>query len=58
MTLEQAQAEMTAIASHLDEQMPAADRNRGISVTPLSLQVTGPRAQLALWMLMEPCFSC
>ena len=56
VTLEQAQTEMTAVANHLDEQMPAADRNRGISVTPLSLQVTGPRAQLALWMLMGAVF--
>ena len=43
VTFEQAQAEMSAIARRLDEQLPASDRNRGISVVPLSLQLTGPR---------------
>ena len=38
VTFEQAQAEMSAIARRLDDQLPAADRNRGISVVPLSLQ--------------------
>ena len=42
---------MSAIARRLDEQLPASDRNRGISVVPLSLQLTGPRSRLALWML-------
>jgi predicted permease len=51
VTFEQAQAEMSAIARRLDEQLPAAERNRGISVVPLSLHVTGPRSRLALWML-------
>ncbi|MEO7653052.1 MAG: ABC transporter permease, partial [Bryobacteraceae bacterium] len=55
-TFERAQAEMSAIARRLDEQLPAADRNRGISVVPLSLQVTGPRSRLALWMLMGAVF--
>lgn len=52
VSIEQAQAEMRAIASRLDSQLPASDRNRGISVVPLSLQVTGPNARLALWMLI------
>ena len=56
VTIEQAQAEMSAIARRLDEQLPAADRNRGISVVPLSLQVTGPRPRLALWMLTGAVF--
>jgi putative ABC transport system permease protein len=56
VTFEQAQAEMSAIASRLDEQLPASDRNRGISVVPLSLQVTGPRSRSALWMLTGAVF--
>src|SRR5437867_3989618 len=55
-TFEQAQAEMSAIARRLDEQLPASDRNRGISVVPLSLQVTGPGARLVLWMLTGDVF--
>jgi predicted permease len=50
-TFEQAQQEMNAIARSLDEQLPLAERNRGISVVPLTLQVTGPRARMALLML-------
>jgi predicted permease len=47
----QAQAEMNAVARRLDEQLPASQRNRGISVVPLTLQLTGTRTRLALWML-------
>ena len=56
VTFEQAQAEMSAIARRLDEQLPASDRNRGISVVPLSLQLTGARSRLALWMLTGAVF--
>jgi len=56
VTLEQSQAEMSALARHLDEQLPASDRNRGISVVPLNLQLTGSRARLALWMLTAAVF--
>ncbi|HYO84267.1 MAG TPA: ABC transporter permease [Bryobacteraceae bacterium] len=56
VTIEQAQAEMDAIARRLDDQMPAAGRNRGISVVPLSIQVTGHSARLALWMLAGAVF--
>jgi putative ABC transport system permease protein len=56
VTLEQAQAEMNAIARRLDEQLPLAQRNRGISVVPLSLNVVGPRPRLALWMLAGAVF--
>jgi predicted permease len=56
VTFEQAQAEMSAIASRLDEQAPVSDRNRGISVVPLSRQLTGPRSRLALWMLTAAVF--
>jgi putative ABC transport system permease protein len=56
VTPAQAQSEMNAIARRLDEQLPPGDRNRGISVVPLSIQVTGPRARLALWMLTGAVF--
>jgi predicted permease len=51
VTFDHAQAEMSAIARRLDDQLPAADRNRGISVVPLSLQMVGSQSRLALWML-------
>jgi predicted permease len=50
-TFDQAQAEMSAIARRLNDQLPAADRNRGITVVPLSLYMVGPQSRLALWML-------
>lgn len=50
-TVEQAQAEMSGIALALDQDLPAADRNRGVTVIPLSLSVVGARPRLALWML-------
>lgn len=56
VTFEQAQAEMSAVARRLDEQLPASERNRDISMVPLSLQVTGPRSRLALWMLTGAVF--
>jgi predicted permease len=56
VTFEQAQAEMSAIARRLDEQLPVSERNRGISVVPLRLQVTGPKARLELWMLTGAVF--
>lgn len=51
VTFDQAQAEMSAIVHRLNQQLPAAERNRGISVIPLSLDMVGPRSRLALWML-------
>ena len=51
MTFDQAQAEMSAVARRLSDQLPAAERNQGISVVPLSLHVVGPQSRLALWML-------
>jgi len=51
VTFDEAQAEMSAIARRLNDQLPAAERNRGISLVPLSLYVVGPRSRLALWML-------
>ena len=56
VTFDKAQVEMSAIAARLDEQMPPDARNRGISVVPLNVQVTGTRARLALWMLTGAVF--
>jgi putative ABC transport system permease protein len=50
-TFDQAQAEMSAIARRLNDQLAATDRSRGITVVPLSLYVVGPQSRLALWML-------
>lgn len=52
VTFDQAQAEMNAIERRLDEEVSASQRNLGISVVPLNLQVTGSRSRLILWMLM------
>ena len=56
VSVDEGQAEMSAIASRLDSQMPSADRNRGATVMPLSLYVVGPRQRLALWMLSGAVF--
>lgn len=56
VTIAQAQHEMSAIAQRLSEQMPAANRNLGVRVVPLSEHVTGPNARLALWLLMGAVF--
>jgi putative ABC transport system permease protein len=56
VSVEQAQAQMSTIARRLDDQMPASERNLGISMVPLSIQVTGPRARTALWMLTAAVF--
>jgi predicted permease len=55
-TVDDAQAEMSAIALRLNDQLPAAERNRGISVVPLSLYLVGPQSRLALWMLVGAVF--
>ena len=51
VTFDQAQAEMSAIARRVNDQLPAAERNQGITVVPLSLYVVGPQSRMALWML-------
>ena len=51
MTFDHARAEMSAIAGRLNDQLPAAERNRGISVVPLSLYVVGSQWRLGVWML-------
>ncbi|HJZ99533.1 MAG TPA: ABC transporter permease, partial [Candidatus Solibacter sp.] len=54
VTLEQAQAEMDAIAQRLDPQLPIAEQRRGISVAAMTL--TGHRARLMFWMLTGAVF--
>jgi predicted permease len=56
VTFEQAQAEMSAIARRLNDRLSATEKNRGISVVPLSLQMVGSRLRLALWMLAAAVF--
>lgn len=51
VTFEQAQAEMTSIARRLNDHLPVAERNRGISVIPIGLHMVGAQSRLALWML-------
>ncbi len=51
VTFDQAQAEMSAVARRLNDQLPATERNQGINVVPLSLHVVGRQARLALWLL-------
>jgi predicted permease len=51
VTFYQAQLEMSALARRLNDQLPAAERNRGISIVPLSLYMVGPQSRLVLWML-------
>jgi putative ABC transport system permease protein len=51
VTFDQAQTEMSAVARRLNDQLPAAQRNQGISVVPLSLYVVRPQSRLALWLL-------
>ena len=51
VTFQQAQTEMSAVARRVNDRLPAAERNQGISVVPLNLYVVGPRSRLALWLL-------
>jgi predicted permease len=51
VTVEQAQAEMSAIARRVNDQLPATERHQGVSVVPLSLYLVGPQSRLALWLL-------
>ena len=56
VTFDQARAEMSAVAHRLNDQLPAAARNRRISVVPLSLYMVGPQSRLGLWMLGSTVF--
>lgn len=55
-TFEQAQAEMSAIGRRLNDQLPATERNRGVRVVPLTLDMVGPQSRWALWMLCGAVF--
>jgi putative ABC transport system permease protein len=56
VTIQRAQEELTAIARILDQQRGGSEQGRGVSVMPLSIHIVGPRARLALWMLMGAVF--
>jgi predicted permease len=56
VTIEHAQAEMSAVARRLDAQLPAAERSRGISVVPLHLAIVGPQSERGLWLLVGAVF--
>jgi predicted permease len=51
VAFDQAQAEMSAVARRVNDQLPAVERSHSISIVPLSLYVVGPKSRLALWML-------
>jgi putative ABC transport system permease protein len=51
VTFNHAQTEMNTIARRINADLPAAERNRGISVVPLSLQMVGAESRVALWLL-------
>src|SRR5688572_25975319 len=47
---------MSTIARRVNDRLPAAEKNQGISVVPLSLYLVGPQSRLALWMLLGAVF--
>jgi putative ABC transport system permease protein len=51
VSIEEARAEMNAIAGRLAQQYPATDANLGIRVTPLFDQIAGAQLRRALWVL-------
>ena len=51
VSLQVSRAEMQAIARAMDEQMPMAERNRGVRVTALRDYALGSKPTVALWML-------
>jgi len=50
-TFDQAQEEMSTVARRLNDQSPANERNRGVTVVPLTLYMVAPQSRLALWIL-------
>jgi len=50
-TFDQAQEEMSTVARRLNDQLPANERNRGVTVVPLTLYMVAPQSRLALWTL-------
>ncbi len=51
VSIEEARAEMNAIAGRLAKQYPATDANLGIRVAPLFDQIAGAQLRRALWIL-------
>jgi putative ABC transport system permease protein len=51
VSIEEARAEMNAIAGRLAQQYPATDANLGVRVAPLFDQIAGAQLRRALWVL-------
>jgi putative ABC transport system permease protein len=51
VSIEEARAEMNAIAGRLAKQYPATDANLGVRVAPLFDQIAGAQLRRALWIL-------
>src|SRR5215475_2528545 len=51
VSIEEARAEMNAVAGRLAKQYPATDANLGIGVAPLFDQIAGAQLRRALWIL-------
>jgi putative ABC transport system permease protein len=51
VSIEEARAEMNAVAGRLAKQYPATDANLGIRVAPLFDQIAGAQLRRALWIL-------
>lgn len=51
VSVDQAQAEMTAVARGLDEDLPQSEQSSGVTVIPLGLYMVGRTPELALWVL-------
>ncbi|HKQ74106.1 MAG TPA: ABC transporter permease [Blastocatellia bacterium] len=51
VSIEEARAEMNAVAGRLARQYPATDANLGIRVAPLFDQIAGAQLRRALWIL-------
>lgn len=49
--MERAQAELGGIARRLNETLPAAERNRAVSVVPLEMYMVGEQSRRTLWVL-------
>jgi putative ABC transport system permease protein len=51
VSIEEARADMNAVAGRLAKQYPSTDANLGIRVTPLFDQIAGAQLRRALWIL-------
>lgn len=52
VTIEQAQAEMNAVAAQLQQEFPKSNANRGVSVEPLHLNFVTDSTRRNLWLLL------